>query len=91
MILPALPVMDHASRDTVFESNRVTLAVSADDAPEFLQTHGFFYQENAAIGAEVDRLFRTGAAKNRDFDLAHFKPFLERDLVSLPSSSLLRY
>ena len=63
------------------EPNEVS-SVSADDVLEFLEEHGYFYQKNAVIGELVDQLFSEDRARSDDAKLKHFKPELQKDLVS---------
>lgn len=66
----------------VFEPNQVSSSVSADASLRFLEEHGFFYQENAAIGNLVDELYSQGRARSDDARLKYFLPTLNQDPVS---------
>ncbi|KAI8710653.1 hypothetical protein NCS52_01546100 [Fusarium sp. LHS14.1] len=63
----------------LFEPTKVASLISADDAPQFLQDHGFFYQEIPEIGKLVTDLFSTNRAKGEEATLDHFKPTLRAD------------
>lgn len=72
----------------LFEPTKVASLISADDAPQFLQDHGFFYQEIPEIGKLVTDLFSTNRAKGKEATLDHFKPTLRADPVSTGFASV---
>ncbi|KAJ6436646.1 ATP-dependent DNA helicase PIF1 [Purpureocillium lavendulum] len=48
--------------DPLFEESQVAPSVSAEEAPEFFEKHGFFYQTDSEIGRLVTRLDNDGVA-----------------------------
>ncbi|KEY63874.1 hypothetical protein S7711_11546 [Stachybotrys chartarum IBT 7711] len=70
----------NADDDDLFEPNQVSTSITADEALQFLEDHGLFYQEYAEIGQLVDELYRSGRAQSDNAKLGHFKPTLLKDL-----------
>lgn len=74
-----------SSRADLFEPDQVSLSVSADEALQFLEDHGFFYQGNSAIGGIVDYYYSNHLVRNEAGDfLVEFKLFdlaIRRDPV----------
>ena len=64
-----------------FETNQVSLLVSADDTWRFFEDHGFFYQENKEIGRSVEELYNSGNFRNPEVKL-HYTRVLKEDSVS---------
>ncbi|KAK8007271.1 subtilisin-like protein [Apiospora arundinis] len=69
-----------SSSVNLFESNQVSLSVSAECTLDFLKDHGFFYQSSAALGQLVDELYETSRARSDDVRLGYFLPTLRQDL-----------
>ncbi|KAK4066086.1 hypothetical protein Purlil1_13966 [Purpureocillium lilacinum] len=61
--------------DPLFEESQVSPSVSAEEAPEFFERHGFFYQTDSKIGRLVTTLDNDGAADGPG-GLAFFKEAL---------------
>lgn len=68
-----------SSMADLFQRNQVSSSVSPDESQEFLEKHGFFYEENDAIGNLVDELYRTGRARSHA-RLCSFEPTLRENL-----------
>jgi hypothetical protein len=75
-------LMAVSSEPDLFEPNQVSTLVSVDDTLQFIEAHGFFYQENAEIGRLVDGLYKEGRIRSDDVKLDYFKPTLQQDSVS---------
>lgn len=65
----------------LFEPNQVSSLILADNSLQFLQEHGFFYQEDSSIGRLVDELYSQDRARSDDVRLAYFQPTLQQDPV----------
>lgn len=74
--------MASSSSSALFQPSQISSSVSADDALQFLEDQGVFYQEDAEIGKLVDDLFTAGRQRSEDVRLHYFRPRLEQDPVS---------
>ncbi|KAF4471707.1 hypothetical protein FALBO_1376 [Fusarium albosuccineum] len=67
------------SSEDVFGLTQVASLITAENSPQFLQEHGFFYQEIPDIGKLVTDLYSTNRAKGKEATLDRFKPTLCTD------------
>lgn len=68
-----------ASSGSIFETSHIASSITAEDALEFFDVHGLFYQENAEIGKLVDGLYKTNRVRSDETSLEYFKPTLCKD------------
>jgi len=71
-----------ANSNSAFQPSQGSSSVSADDSLQFLEDHGFFYEEDEEIGMLVKEIYRTGRIRSEDTRLDHFRPRLEQNPVS---------
>jgi hypothetical protein len=71
-----------ASSGSIFETSHIASSITAEDALEFFDVHGLFYQENAEIGKLVDGLYKTNRVRSDETSLEYFQPTLRKDPVS---------
>ncbi|KAK1764013.1 hypothetical protein QBC33DRAFT_211434 [Phialemonium atrogriseum] len=69
--------MASSSSKDLFEPTQISSSISADEAPHIITVHGFFYQANTKIGAQVDNLYKEGC--QRSANIEQFKPILQED------------
>lgn len=71
------------------EISQVSPSVSAEDTLHFLESHGFFYLEDAEIGQRVNELYATKQIRTEVASLDYFMPILKNNPVGETSSAFL--
>jgi len=64
---------------SIFDEVEVSSTVSANDAPEFFERYGVFYQASAEVGRSASSLAQRAVSND---DLNNLKPIFRKDDVS---------